>query len=125
MRQCTPRLSARTTTPACALAGLGRCPAPCEHQISTAEYETQAAQPFRSATLDDVRPLVDRLLARIAGLSRVQRYEQAATVRTRLAALLRAAIRTQRLRSLTAIAHAIACCWRGWNKPPLAHTNIR
>lgn len=108
MRQCTPRLSTRTTAPACALAGLGRCPAPCEHQISTTEYETQAVQPFRTATLDDVRPLVDRLLARIAGLSRAQRYEQAATVRTRLTALLRAAIRMQRLRSLTEIAQLVA-----------------
>jgi DNA polymerase III subunit epsilon len=108
MRQCTPRLSTRTPTSACALAELGRCPAPCEHRISPEDYQALAAQPFRAATVDDVRPLVDRLLARIARLAEAQRYEQAAAVRGRSAALLRAAIRMQRLRSLTVIGEMVA-----------------
>src|SRR5690349_6472143 len=34
LRQCTHTLSVRTSTPACALAELDRCPAPCEHRIT-------------------------------------------------------------------------------------------
>src|SRR5688500_12612945 len=50
MRQCTRTLSRKTKTPACALAELGRCPAPCELEISVDEYEARAAGPFRTAT---------------------------------------------------------------------------
>lgn len=41
LRQCTHRLSRRTTMPACALAELGRCPAPCEHRITPRSTTTQ------------------------------------------------------------------------------------
>jgi DNA polymerase-3 subunit epsilon len=127
MRQCTPRLSTKATTPACALAELGRCPAPCEHRISPADYAAAAAQPFRSATVDDVQPLVDRLLDRIARLAGAQRYEQAATVRGRFATLLRAAIRMQRLRSLTVIAELVAARPHpagGWQLAVIRHGRL-
>ncbi|HEY0698627.1 MAG TPA: DEDD exonuclease domain-containing protein, partial [Micromonospora sp.] len=107
LRQCTHRLSTRSTIPACALAELGRCPAPCEHRIPVAEY-ARLAEVFRTATAGDPRPLVDALLARIGALSEVQRYEEAATVRARLVALLRATVRMQRLRGLTRIAELAA-----------------
>ena len=65
LRQCTHKLSTRTSTPACALAELGRCPAPCEHRITPEEYAARAAAPFRTATYGDPQPVVDALLARI------------------------------------------------------------
>jgi DNA polymerase-3 subunit epsilon len=108
LRQCTPRLSVRTTTPACVLAELGRCPAPCEHRISPVEYGARAADPFRIATEGDPGTVVDALLGRIATLAAVQRYEEAAVVRSRLAAFLRATVRMQRLAGLTSIAELIA-----------------
>jgi DNA polymerase-3 subunit epsilon len=108
LRQCTLRLSTRTTVAACALAELGRCPAPCEHRITLEEYERRAAEPFRAATADDPGAVVESLLARIEILSRAQRYEEAAVVRTRLAAVLRATIRMQRLTALTSLAELIA-----------------
>jgi DNA polymerase-3 subunit epsilon len=108
LRQCTLRLSTRTTTPACALAELGRCPAPCEHKISAEEYADRASTPFREAIVGDPAALVDPLLARIRVLSEAQRYEEAAVVRTRMAALLRAALRMQRLSGLTSIAELVA-----------------
>jgi DNA polymerase-3 subunit epsilon len=108
LRQCTHKLSTRTTIPACALAELGRCPAPCEHKISVPEYELSAASPFRDATEGDPGPLVDALLRRLDGLSAGQRYEEAVVVRSRLAALLRAAIRMQRLSALTTLAEVEA-----------------
>lgn len=108
MRQCTLRLSTRRRTTACVLAELDRCLAPCEHRVSPAEYEERAVAPFRSAVTDDPQVLVDALLARIEALARTQRYEAAATVRNRLAALLRAAARTQRLVGLTRIPELVA-----------------
>ncbi|MEJ3745273.1 DEDD exonuclease domain-containing protein [Actinomycetes bacterium KLBMP 9797] len=108
LRPCTLKLSARTTTPACALAELGRCDAPCEHRITPEEYADRAAAPFARATTDDPGPLVDALLARIEVLSGAQRYEEAAVVRTRLAAVLRVTVRQQRLRGLIGIAELAA-----------------
>lgn len=108
LRQCTHRLSVRTRTPACALAELGRCPAPCEHRISPAEYAELAVDPIRAAIGDDPQTLVDTLLTRIDALAAGQRYEEAATVRGRLAALLRVTLRMQRLSALARIAELVA-----------------
>jgi DNA polymerase-3 subunit epsilon len=108
LRQCGGTLSARTTSPACALAELGRCLAPCQHLVSVAGYADLAAQPFRDAVGDDPAPLVDRLMQRITALSGDQRYEEAAVLRTRLAALLRSTIRMQRLAGLTRLAEVVA-----------------
>jgi DNA polymerase-3 subunit epsilon len=108
LRQCAQRLSARTPSPACALAELGRCPAPCEHRLSVPEYDAVAAQPLRTAATGDLAPLVERLVARIDALAARHRYEEAAALRGRLGTLLRAVIRMQRLRSLTGIAELVA-----------------
>ncbi|BCY06516.1 DNA polymerase III subunit epsilon [Actinoplanes sp. L3-i22] len=108
LRQCNHKLSLRTRTPACALAELGRCPAPCEHEISPAEYDLRAALPFRTATSGDPGPVIEAILARIDTLSDKQRYEEAATVRSRLIALLRALIRMQRLNALTRLPEIVA-----------------
>ncbi|MFD6752427.1 MULTISPECIES: DEDD exonuclease domain-containing protein [Micromonospora] len=108
LRQCTHRLSLRTVTPACALAELGRCPAPCEHRITPQEYDAVAVTPFAEATTGDAKPVVDALLARIEALAAGQRYEEAAVLRSRLAAVLRATVRMQRLAALTGIAEVAA-----------------
>lgn len=108
VRQCRQRLSLRSTSAACALVELGRCPAPCEHRISVDEYARRAVQPFHTATVGDPQPIIDALLARIESLAAAQRYEEAATVRERLAALLRALIRMQRLTALTRIEEVVA-----------------
>jgi DNA polymerase-3 subunit epsilon len=108
LRQCTAKLSARTTSPACVLAELGRCPAPCQHLISVGDYDARAVEPFRSAADADPGPVVSGLLERIARYASDQRYEEAAVIRHRLGVLLRATIRMQRLRSLTTIAELVA-----------------
>ncbi|WP_091059335.1 DEDD exonuclease domain-containing protein [Micromonospora humi] len=127
LRQCTHRLSRRTTMPACALAELGRCPAPCEHRITPEEYELHAATPFRTATRDDPAVVVDALLARIEVLSAAHRYEEAAVVRGRLAAVLRAAVRMQRLTALTGIAELAAArpaARGGWELALVRHGRL-
>src|SRR4051794_12389296 len=108
LRQCSHKLSVRTTMPACALAELGRCPAPCEHQISVTEYAARAATPLRDAMYGDPEPVVEALLARIRVLCDRQRYEEAAVIRSRLVALLRATVRMQRLGALTRIGELVA-----------------
>jgi DNA polymerase-3 subunit epsilon len=108
LRQCSHKLSVRTITPACALAELGRCPAPCEHQISVDEYAARAATPLRNAMYGDPEPVVEALMARIRQLSDRQRYEEAAVIRSRLVALLRATLRMQRLGGLTRLAEVVA-----------------
>jgi DNA polymerase-3 subunit epsilon len=108
MRQCTKKLSKKTTSPACALAELGRCPAPCEHGISVDEYEARAAEPFRTATRADPAEVVEQLMARIEKLANDQRYEDAAAVRARLTAFLRATVRMQRLAGLTTLTEVVA-----------------
>jgi DNA polymerase-3 subunit epsilon len=108
LRQCTPRLSVRTTKPACALSELGRCPAPCEHRISVEEYASRAAEPFRAATAADPAEVVERLLSRIGVLAEKQRFEDAAAARSRLVAFLRVAVRMQRLAGLTALTEVVA-----------------
>jgi DNA polymerase III subunit epsilon len=108
MRPCSLKLSARVPTPACALAELRRCAAPCEHRVTPDEYAASAVTPFADAASADVTPLVESLMARIEAFSAAQRYEEAAAVRSRLAMLLRTTIRLQRLRSLTALAEMVA-----------------
>jgi DNA polymerase-3 subunit epsilon len=108
LRQCTQKLSVRTATPACALAELGRCPAPCELRITPQEYADVAATPFRSAAQSDPQVVVTALLRRIDTLSQAQRYEEAAVVRSRLAALLRASVRMQRLGAVTRLPELVA-----------------
>ncbi|PZV98037.1 DNA polymerase-3 subunit epsilon [Micromonospora phaseoli] len=127
LRQCTHRLSLRTVTPACALAELGRCPAPCEHRISPEEYDRQAVTPFATATTGDPQPVVDALLARIETLSVGQRYEEAAVLRSRLAAVLRAAIRMQRLAALSGLAELAAAhpaAGGGWELALVRHGRL-
>ncbi|MFG1722452.1 DEDD exonuclease domain-containing protein [Micromonospora chalcea] len=127
LRQCTHRLSRRTTMPACALAELGRCPAPCEHRITPEEYDDAAATPFRTATSDDPGVVVDALLDRIEVLSAAQRYEEAAVVRGRLVAVLRAAVRMQRLAALTGIAELAAArpaARGGWELALVRHGRL-
>ncbi|MBQ1072925.1 DEDD exonuclease domain-containing protein [Micromonospora sp. C31] len=127
LRQCTHRLSLRTVTPACALAELGRCPAPCEHRITPEEYDVRAVAPFRTATASDPRPVVDALLARIDALSGAQRYEEAAVARARLVAVLRATVRMQRLTALTGIAELAAArpaAGGGWELALVRHGRL-
>ena len=56
IRQCSPRLSVRHPVNACALAGIGRCCAPCDGSVSPETYATVVEQ-VRLALSTDVRPV--------------------------------------------------------------------
>jgi DNA polymerase-3 subunit epsilon len=102
IRQCSERLSPKRTRSACALAGMGRCGAPCEGGETVEEYAVHA-DAVRRAFTADARPLVDRLLARIGRLADGERYEEAAVHRDRLSTFVRTAARAQRIAALAAV----------------------
>jgi DNA polymerase-3 subunit epsilon len=102
LRQCTGRLSPRVLGSACALAGMGRCGAPCTGAQSVDEYASVAAV-FRAAVASDPRALVAPLLDRVDRLAADERFEDAAVLRDRVAVLVRAVRRRQRLGSLAAV----------------------
>ncbi|MEO6700762.1 MAG: DEDD exonuclease domain-containing protein [Jatrophihabitantaceae bacterium] len=108
LRQCTDRLSpGRPVRNACLLAGIDRCSAPCEDRISPPDY-SQLAATVIEAWQADVSALIRPLLARLDSLSANQRYEEAASVRDRVATLVRSCARTQTLTALTGIEELVA-----------------
>jgi len=107
IRQCTQRLSPRRPVPACALAEMGRCNAPCEGRESVEEYAAHVAA-AKAAMERDARRLAGALMERIRRLADVQRYEEAAAHRDRLAAFTHAAARMQRLAGLTRCPELVA-----------------
>ncbi len=116
LRQCSARLSPRRPTAACALAEMGRCGAPCDGSESVEAYAGHVDD-VRAAMLGDVRPLVDALGRKVARLAEVERYEEAAVHRDRVAAFVRAAARLQRVSALTGCAEVVAAQQRpdlGW-----------
>jgi DNA polymerase-3 subunit epsilon len=108
LRQCTDRLSLRRAVrAACVLAGIGRCCAPCEGEASPEQYAA-LVDLVAAAWTGDVRPLVVPLQAKLARLSDAQRFEQAAVVRDRIATVVRACARMQRVRSVSSIEELVA-----------------
>lgn len=102
LRQCSGRLSPSGTGTACALADMGRCGAPCTGAQSREEYASVAAV-FAAAVSTDPRELCAPLLARVDRLATEGRFEDAAVLRDRVAVLVRAVRRRQRLELLAAV----------------------
>jgi DNA polymerase-3 subunit epsilon len=107
LRQCTTRLSTRGGTPACALAEMGRCGAPCTGAQSVQDYAL-VAQTAAEMISGDAREVVGALRERMSALSRQERYEDAGAVRDRLLHLVRAAARAQRIAPLARSAEVVA-----------------
>ncbi|MGH3804001.1 MAG: DEDD exonuclease domain-containing protein, partial [Pseudonocardiaceae bacterium] len=116
IRQCTAKLSTRRASPACVLADMGRCGAPCQHREDEAAYRTHVTallEGFRHDPSDIIEPV----LRRIEGLAAVQRYEDAAMLRDRLAHLVRGLVHGQRTQTFTSVAQLTAASrvTEGWN----------
>ncbi len=99
LRRCSARLG-RNYRPApdvieCGAAQLGVAHCPCAGTADAAEYAA-AVEHARRAMTGDTAVVVDRLRARMAALATQQRFEEAATTRDRLSALL-GAVRRQQL----------------------------
>lgn len=108
VRRCTDRIPARDPRGrACALAELGKCGAPCEGRQSVLEY-VPGVSALRDliagrseAPLWTLRGQLDELVA-------AERFEDAAARRDRLAALIHALDRGQRLAALAALPELVA-----------------
>ncbi|WP_093887286.1 DEDD exonuclease domain-containing protein [Streptosporangium canum] len=107
LRQCTEKITPRTRRSACALAGLGRCGAPCEGRQSAEEYGLHTVAARRAMELD-ATPVFSAVQARMERLALEQRYEEAAADRDRLVSYVRASARMQRLSALTSIPQMVA-----------------
>lgn len=107
LRRCTARLSPRRLSPACALAEMGRCAAPCDGTVDPIGYSVHV-QTVTTAIRADPRAVVAAGERRLASLVPAQRFEEAAAVRDRVAAFVRAAARCQRVTALGAVAGLVA-----------------
>ncbi|MHB8341126.1 MAG: DEDD exonuclease domain-containing protein [Mycobacteriales bacterium] len=107
VRRCTVRLSPRRPAPACALAEMGRCAAPCDGRVDPAGYAVQV-QKVTAAIRADPGAVVAAAERRLAVLVPAQRFEEAAMVRDRVAAFVRTAARCQRVTALGAVAQLVA-----------------
>lgn len=107
LRQCTKRLSAKTTSSACALFDLGKCGAPCTGAQSVPDYAVVAAEAV-SLLAGSATPVVSRLSERMSELGAQGRYEDAADVRDRLLAFVRGAARTQRMAPIAGATEVVA-----------------
>jgi DNA polymerase-3 subunit epsilon len=108
LRQCTDRLvPGRAIRSACALAGIGKCSAPCEDELSPEDY-ARLVDTVVQAWHADVAVLIEPLRHRLTSLAAAQRYEEAAVLRDRIATLVRSCARMQALVSLTRVAELVA-----------------
>jgi DNA polymerase-3 subunit epsilon len=99
LRQCTTSLSVRNPQPACMLAELHRCGAPCEGRQTPQQYADIVASAALAMTTD-ARPVIEAATRRMRPLAEAERFEDALPHRDRLRALLAATARAQRLRAL-------------------------
>lgn len=108
LRQCTPRLSARARrTQACVLLEMGRCGGPCIGGQSVQDY-AEVAEQAAEVLSGNCGQVVAALHSRLDALAAQERYEEAAMLRDRMLALVRAAARSQRLRPVTESQEIIA-----------------
>jgi DNA polymerase-3 subunit epsilon len=113
LRRCSARLprAARTAGSPCALAGLGRCAAPCTVTDPADPAVATYAGVVRGAVgalTGDPAPVVQALAGRVARLAASARYEEAGQGTARLRAFLRGAAGAQRLAPLAACAELVA-----------------
>jgi DNA polymerase-3 subunit epsilon len=117
LRTCTARIGVRSRLPACILAEVGRCGAPCRGEQTTEQYGPVAAA-ARAAMSGDVREVTTAIAGRMTLLAGQERYEEAAGWRDRLESFLRAGTRTERHAMLLACPEVVAARPRsdlGWD----------
>lgn len=128
VRACTLRIarSPRAQTPACALAELGRCLAPCAAGADRAAYG-QVVDGLRAAMSGGLRTSIAALEDRMGRLADEERFEEAATWRERLGHLASASLRTHRLAALAAEPELVAARPtpdRGWEIHLVRHGRL-
>jgi DNA polymerase-3 subunit epsilon len=108
IRRCSARIGASTRFPACALAEMGRCLAPCDGRVSVDRY-AQAAGLVAGALTGDPSAVVVGLETRMRALAAGGRFEEAAAARNRLRTLVTALLRSRRTAALLDVGLLVAC----------------
>ncbi len=94
LRSCVRAMRAPTRFAPCALADIGRCPAPCDGRIDPERYGELVRDLLSS--LESPDGLLAALEAKMWRLAEAERFEEAASVRDRLRALAAALHRARR-----------------------------
>ncbi len=105
LRRCTQRLPHAPQRQGCALGELGRCAGPCSGAIDAGEYARRTAD-AAAALRGDATAVLATLSARMDALGAAGRFEEAAGLRDRTAALV-AAVRAARDREALASSGAL------------------
>ncbi len=128
LRQCTKRLSVRTPSAACVLLEMGRCGAPClTGSGESVEDYARHVSAYRDAVRADPSAVVEHLLGRVRALSADERFEDAATHRDRLTALVRSVVKAQRITALTQVPELVAArptAELGWELVVIRHGRL-
>jgi DNA polymerase III subunit epsilon len=98
IRRCTRSMGRSTRFSPCALADLGRCVAPCDGRTTPERYEGLVRSLQHALSSPD--GLLAALEGRMSRLASQERFEEAAELRDRLGALVRALARARRERWL-------------------------
>jgi DNA polymerase-3 subunit epsilon len=93
IRRCTVPMRASTRFAPCALAEMGRCPAPCDGRVDPERYGELVRSLISS--LDEPDGLLEALEERLRDLAEQERFEEAALARDRLRALAEALVRSR------------------------------
>ncbi|HEY8339034.1 MAG TPA: DEDD exonuclease domain-containing protein [Egibacteraceae bacterium] len=125
LRRCSARIGPRTRFPACALAEMGRCLAPCDGSVAPEAYAV-AVETVARAVYADPEPLLAPLRVRMRTLAAKGRFEDAAALRDRLSALVEGLARSRRLRDVAAPTLLVASApARGGRREVVAVTSGR
>lgn len=106
IRQCTGSVSRRSVV-GCALAGMGRCFAPCLQPDHQEEYSLVVAR-LRQALHSDIRPTLGRIGVRLGELSQQERFEEAAALSLRMHAYTAATLRWNRMDAMARVPQIVA-----------------
>jgi DNA polymerase-3 subunit epsilon len=109
IRQCTQKITPRSQKHAssCALFEMGRCGAPCIGEQSADSYRT-LVEKTRSLMRVDQSPVLSQLDLKMNALAEAERFEEAAEIRDRRAAVQKGGSRGARIRALTRVEHLVA-----------------
>jgi DNA polymerase-3 subunit epsilon len=124
LRSCTDKLSATTGRPACSLAELASCPAPCT--LTHLDDYRRVVDQVKACLAGDVRPVEQACLAAMAHLSSQLRYEQAGELLERWRVFEQAMRRQARLTSLANCSQIVAArrLEAGWEIHVVRHARL-
>ena len=128
VRTCTTRIARRPRSdiPGCALAELGRCPAPCSSTGDRDAY-LRVVEGLRTAMSGDLSDAIGSAERRMALLAAEERFEDAARWRERLGHLAAASLRTHRTAALAADPGLVAAqptADHGWDIHLIRHGRL-